>query len=207
MTVRKGLLILGFGGHARSVADVALSSGIKQLLFIDANARDGEQFLGFRILRSMEGSLTKGWQCLPASGDNMTRKLQVEMAELQNWPLATLVSPTATIGMGSVISPGCFIAHHAHVGPMVTIGQGCIINTRAIVEHDCIVGDYSHISIGTSVAGRSVVGDFCSIFAGSTVIDSLEICSDVIVGGGAVVIRNIQKPGVYVGVPAKRVNK
>ena len=155
----------------------------------------------------MDGSLAEGWLCLPASGDNKQRKLQAEMAELQGWPLATLVAPTATIGVGSMISPGCFVGHHAHIGPMATIGRGSIINTGAIIEHDCTIGDYSHISINASVAGRSVVGDLCSIFAGSTVIDSLEICNDVIVGGGAVVIHNIQEPGVYVGAPAKRVNK
>ncbi|HUX78697.1 MAG TPA: NeuD/PglB/VioB family sugar acetyltransferase [Alphaproteobacteria bacterium] len=203
----KGLLILGCGGHARSIADVALSSGIEQLLFIDSNAKDGEQFLGFPVQRIMEDSLSKGWMCLPGSGDNEQRKLQVEMAELRAWPLATLVAPSASIGISSMICPGSFVAHQAHIGPMAKVGKGCIINTGAIIEHDCIIGDYSHISIGAAIAGRSIVGDLCSLFAGSTVNDSIQICNDVIVGSGAVVIDNIQESGIYVGVPARRVNK
>jgi UDP-N-acetylbacillosamine N-acetyltransferase len=44
MSPDTGLLILGFGGHARSVADVAIASGITQLCFIDANAKPNESF-------------------------------------------------------------------------------------------------------------------------------------------------------------------
>lgn len=204
MTVSKGLIILGFGGHARSIADVALASGIEELLFVDDNAGIGEQFFGFPVQKSFEGSLPEGWGCLPASGDNKRRELQIEFAKSRGWPIATLISSTATIGIGSVISPGCFVAHHAHIGPMTTIGKGTIINTGAIVEHDCAIGDFTHISIGAIVAGRSTVGHFCSVFAGSTVIDSLNICNEVIVGGSSLVINDIQESGVYVGVPAKR---
>lgn len=204
MIARKGLIILGFGGHARSIADVALASNVEQLLFIDDNARDGEQFIGFPVQKNFEGSLPEGWGCFSASGDNKRREAQIEFAESRGWPIATLISSTATIGIGSVISPGCFIAHHAHVGPMTTIGKGTVINTGAIVEHDCAIGDFTHISIGAIVAGRSTVGHFCSVFAGSTIIDSLNICNEVIIGGGAVVISDIQESGVYVGVPAKR---
>jgi len=205
MGICNGLLILGFGGHARSIADVALSSGIEQLLFIDTNAKDEEKFMGFPVQRTFDVPLADGWMCLPASGNNKQRKLQIELIELRGWPLATLLSPTATIGIGSMISLGCFVAHHTHIGPMSKIGKGSIINTGAIIEHDCSIGDYSHISVGASITGCSVIGDFCSVFAGSTVADSLQICNDVVIGGGAMVIRDIREPGVYVGVPAKRV--
>ena len=36
------LLIMGCGGHARSVADIALHIGFKELLFVDHGARAGE---------------------------------------------------------------------------------------------------------------------------------------------------------------------
>ena len=207
MATSQGLLILGCGGHARSVADVALAAGIKDILFVDDNAKDGENFQGFSIQKSLSGPLPEGWMCLPASGDNTQRKVQMERAESLAWPLAILISPTATIGIGSVIAPGTFIAHHAHIGPKVTIGTGCIINTGAIVEHDCRIGSYSHIAIGATVGGSSNVGEGCSVFAGATIIDSVQICNNVTLGGGAVVIHDIQEAGVYVGVPAKRTNQ
>ncbi|WP_460079528.1 acetyltransferase [Pseudomonas sp. H3_H05] len=205
MTALSGLLILGFGGHARAVADVALASGIKQLRFIDSNARQNEAFGEFSVLRSWDEELPEGWSVIPASGDGLSRQTQCDWVTGRGWPLATLISPTATIGTGAKIGLGTFVAHHAHVGPMAFVGVGCIVNTGAIVEHECVIDDFTHISIKAAVAGRSRVGSFCFIGAGATVIDGIKICDDVTLGAGACAHRDIERPGVYVGVPAKKV--
>lgn len=42
---------------------------------------------------------------------------------------------------------------------------------------------------------------FCGV--GSTIIDKISICDDVVIGAGAVVIEDIVEPGTYVGIPAK----
>jgi UDP-N-acetylbacillosamine N-acetyltransferase len=203
MTSITGMLILGFGGHARSVADVALASGIKQLFFIDSNARPGESFLSFPVKSSMDFELPNDWVVIPAAGDNRKRFKQCDWAIQQGWRLGTLIAPSATVGIGAQIGEGSFIGHHAHLGPMVLIGRGCIINTGAIVEHECRVGQFSHISVGSVVAGRSHIGDRCFLGAGSTVIDSLRVTDDVTLGAGACAHRNLEVAGTYVGVPAK----
>lgn len=205
MGTGKGLLILGFGGHARSVADVALAAGFSSLLFIDDNARDGENFLGHPVQRQFSGRLPDGWQCLPASGDNIRRRQQIETIRQTGWPLATLVSPTATLGAGSSIGPGSFVAHHAHVGPMATIGTGAIINTGAAVEHECTVGDYVHVSVNATLAGRSTLGDYVFLGAGATVIDGIAIGSGITIGAGGVVVESVEQRGTYVGIPARRI--
>lgn len=199
----KGLLVLGFGGHARSVADVALASGVTQLCFIDANAKPNESFCSFPVKTALDCELPEGWLVIPAAGDNQKRIEQCEWANQQGWPLATLVSPTATISVGAQIGEGSFIGHHAHVGPMASVGRGCILNTGAIIEHECVVGDYSHVSVGAVVAGRSRIGVRCFLGAGSTVIDGLRVTDDVMLGAGACAHRSLEKAGTYVGVPAK----
>jgi sugar O-acyltransferase (sialic acid O-acetyltransferase NeuD family) len=199
----KGLLILGFGGHARSVADVALACGIQQLQFVDLNAYPGESFLGFSVLNAWQGALPSDWQAFPAAGDNACRRQQCEEIIQRGWPLATLLSPTATRGVGSQIAPGTLLAHHAHVGPMASIGMGCIINTSAIVEHEVIVGNYSHVSIGARIAGRSKVGSNVFIGAGATVIDRIQVEDNIILGAGGCAIHNLSQNRTYVGVPAK----
>lgn len=203
----KGLLILGFGGHARSVADVALSIGVQELIFVDQNARENENFLGFPVIKEYHDSLPTGWYCFPASGNNYQRKLQVAMAETNGWPLTSLIAATASLGTGSQIAPGTFIAHHAHVGPMATVGIGCILNTGCIIEHECVIGEYTHISINATIAGRSSVGNLCTIFAGAVVIDSVNVLDNVTVGAGGIVTRDINSAGLYTGIPAKFVRK
>lgn len=199
-----GLLILGFGGHARAVADVALSLGIKQLRFIDINARPNETFGPFPVLRNWDEEPSDGWSVMPASGDGHSRQTQCDWATQRGWPLATLVAPTATVGFGATLGGGTFIAHHAHVGPMASVGVGCVINTGAIVEHECVVEDFTHVSINAAVAGRCHIGRLCFIGAGSTVIDGIKIGDSITLGAGACVHRNLEEPGVYVGVPAKK---
>lgn len=202
-----GLLILGCGGHARAVADVALSLGVKHLCFVDPHARPNETCGAFPVLRSWDKDLPKGWSVMPASGDGVSRQAQCDWADQHGWPLATLISPTATIGLGSTLGAGTFVGHHAHVGPMASVGAGCVINTGAIVEHECTVSDFTHVSINAAVAGRCHVGQFCFIGAGATVIDGVQIADGVTLGAGACAYRDLAEPGIYVGVPARRLIK
>jgi UDP-N-acetylbacillosamine N-acetyltransferase len=201
----RGLLILGLGGHARSVADVAIASGYETLLFVDENAADGEEVLTFPTRRTFEGSLDAGWLCLPASGNNHRRQAQVNEARAAGWLLATLIAPSATLGAGARVDPGSFVGHHAHVGPTVRIGTACILNTGCVVDHECTIGDYVHVSVNATVAGRCRVGDFSFLGAGSTVIDGTTIAADVTVGAGGLVISSIDLAGTYVGSPVKRI--
>lgn len=201
-----GLLILGFGGHARSVADIALSTGIKKLVFIDVNARDGENLWGYPVVKNWDDVVPSGWEVFPAAGNNQTRRLQCEDACRRSWPIATLIAPTASIGIGSSIGQGVLIAHHAHIGPMAKIGNGAIINTGAVVEHESLIGYFSHVSVNSTVAGRCKVGENVFLGAGSTVIDGINIADNVMLGAGGCVISSILDSGIYVGVPAKMKN-
>lgn len=205
MQARNGLVIFGFGGHARSIADVALAAGYKKLLFIDPNARDGEAFLGYPARQALSGTFPEGWDCIAAAGDNRRRQSQIATILEARLPLATLIAPSATIGAGSSLGAGGFVAHQAHVGPMARIGVGAIINTGAVIEHECVVGDYVHVSVNATLAGRSRLGDLVFLGAGATVIDAVSVGSNIIVGAGGVVVASIEDAGTYVGVPARRI--
>lgn len=204
MNIPEGLLILGFGGHARSVADVAVALGVRRFRFVDAKARPGESFLDHPVVRDWQGDLQPGWAAFSASGDGETRRQHHEVFRTAGYPLASLVAPGVHLGIGSWIGEGCFVGCAAHIGPMVVIGAGCVINTSAVVEHECVIGDYTHVSVNATVAGRSRIGAFCMVGAGATVIDRISVCDGVTIGAGAVVQRTIAETGTYVGVPARR---
>src|SRR5262245_60166518 len=103
-----GLVILGFGGHARSVAAVALSSGFRSLLFVDENAEEGEAFLSFPTTRRLE-EFPKGWVCIPGVGDNRKRAEQCKFASSMGWPLGRVIAKNATIDVNATVSIGCFV--------------------------------------------------------------------------------------------------
>jgi UDP-N-acetylbacillosamine N-acetyltransferase len=202
----RGLVILGFGGHARSVADIALALGIKELLFVDGAARADESLWGFPVRKTFnDDKLPDGWQAFAASGNNQIRYNQVATILGLSWPLATLISPTATIGGEAIISAGCFIGHQAHVGPLSSIGTACVINTHAAVDHECKIGDYTHVSVNSSVAGRCRLGSFVFLGTGAVVIDNVCIADSITVGAGSVVVESLAEPGTYVGAPARSI--
>ena len=204
--IPKGLVILGFGGHARSVADVALAMGITELYFVDDNAQPDESFLGFPVTTRWPDELEDKWSITPAIGDNGQRKEQMDKIQKAGLRVATIIAPTASIGAGSRIDQGSFIGHHAHVGPMARIGTGCIVNTCAVVDHESVVGEFTHVSLNSTIAGRCKIGCFAMLGAGATMIDGVNVADGVVIGAGGVVIESLTEAGVYVGVPVKRVS-
>jgi len=199
----RNLVVLGFGGHARSVADVAMACGFSEILFVDANAMPGEDFCGYSVVREIPKELSGDWSFFPGAGNNESRRALLLLAQSAGYKIPSIVSPSATVGAGATISTGCFVGHHAHIGPRTRLGLGCLINTGAVVEHDCTVGDYAHISVNATVAGGCKLGSCCFIGAGATVIDRIQITDNVQLGAGGVIVRAITTAGVYAGVPAK----
>ncbi len=204
MSASSGLVLMGFGGHARSVADVALTAGYARLFFVDENAAEGESFLEFPVRRSMPPP-GADWIYMPCAGDNQKRLAQLRELMASNLPVATIIAPSATIGHGAAMAQGCFVGHHAHVGPLARLGAACIVNTGAVVEHDCVLGECVHVSVQACVAGRSKLGDRVFVGAGSVVIDRVSVASDVIVGAGGVVVASIDSAGVYAGIPVRQI--
>ncbi len=205
MSEARSLVLLGCGGHARSVADVALSAGFGVLCLVDEQAREGESVLGFPV-RSHLPQHSGELEYFACAGENRRRLSQIHRLRAAELPLATVIAPTATIGLGAAVSPGCFVGHHAHVGPMARVGAGCILNTAAVVEHDCVLGECCHVSVHATVAGSSSLGDCVFLGAGGIVIDKISVAGDVTIGAGGVVIGRIERAGVYVGVPVRRVD-
>jgi UDP-3-O-[3-hydroxymyristoyl] glucosamine N-acyltransferase len=60
-------------------------------------------------------------------------------------PAVKMISDSASIGIGTIISPGAFIGHH------VTIGENCIIHPNVTILDHCIIGNNVIIQAGTVI--------------------------------------------------------
>lgn len=193
------LYIIGCGGHARSVADVALSNNPNlNIVFVDENARANEKIWGFSVVEKLIG---KNKIVHFAIGANDLRKKKFN--EIHSKTSVTIIAKTAQLGKNSKTKDGCFVAHKAYIGPDAKIGVCSIINTASVIEHEVEIGDFCHVAPNAIICGRCKVGDNVFIGAGAVVKDNINICSNVVIGAGAVVINDIYKVGVYIGVPAK----
>ena len=199
----QSLIIHGCGGHARSLADVALANGATQLLFVDPNAKKDEQLFGFPVATTAPTETTAAH--LIAVGDNQKRAVIFQQLSDNHTAMTSMIAQSAYLGAEHTLGQNVFVGHRAHIGPRTTIGDNTIINTHCIIEHDCQIGKHAHISVNAVIAGSCQIGDYVMVGAGATVIDGIKIASNITVGAGAVVVSDLTEPGVYVGVPAKKI--
>jgi len=202
--MNSNICIFGCGGHARSVADVALCSGWETIVFVDQNARFEEKIMGFPVINEYKIKKFDKSDFFIGIGDNNQRKLFYnQLLELNVSPV-NIISPYAHISKFTKLGKGIFIGNYAHIGPETSIQNNTIINTHAVIEHECHIGCHVHIAIGALIAGRSDIGNSCFIGAGAVICDGKEIAKDTIVGAGGVVIKNIIEKGTYIGIPVKK---
>lgn len=201
----KPLAVFGASGHAKVVIDAALLSGWPSVAVFDdawpALAAVGPWPVVGRFDRLRQDAAAYGGVVI-AIGDNATRLARLN--DLAGAPPpallrhpASVVSPFARIGAGSVVCAG------AVVGPFARLGAGCIINTGASVDHDCELGDGVHVSPGARLGGGVRVGSLTWIGIGSSIRHGASIGARVIVGAGAAVVSDIADGLTVVGVPAR----
>ncbi len=138
-----------------------------------------------------------------AIGNNQAR--EKEASAWGHERLATVVHPSASVSQFSSIAAGCFVAANAVVGPMAIVGMCVIVNHGAVIDHDVEVGAFSHIAPNASLGGHAKLGLRVLIGSGAVVLPSIMIGHDVIVGAGSVVNVNLQEPGTYAGIPARKI--
>ena len=199
------IVIIGCGGHARSVADVLLNNQKlrdeknEDFYFVDENAKPEERIFGRNVYSHV---VDESNYVILAIGDNEKRKQYYERQV--SFSYLNLISQDAYIGTETHMGDGNFIAHRAYVGPECIIGKGNIINTGASIDHECKIGNFSHIAVGATLAGKVVIGDRVFVGAGATIIDGIQIGDDIVIGAGSTVVSDLMVPGVYIGTPARR---
>ncbi len=196
------LLIIGAGGHGKVIADIAAKIGYTNIAFADDNAEG--LCLNYPIIcksSNIELQDDGNTDFVIAIGDNKARKRISQQHKLN---YVTLVHPSAQLGANVKIGIGTVVMANAVVNSCATIGEHCIINSSAVIEHENVLEDYVHISPRVALGGAVHVGKGTHIGIGASVKNNIEICENCTIGAGAVVVKNIREPAIYIGIPAKK---
>ena len=204
----KSLILIGGGGHCKSVIEVAESAGYEIKGILDMPDEVGKEVLpGHKIIgtdddipqyvEECDFVITVGFIKNPALRIKLYNKVKAAGGRL-----ATIIASTAHVSKYAELGEGTVIMHHAFVNAGAKIGDNCIINTFVNIEHDAAVGNQCHISTGTMVNGECKIGENCFIGSQSVCANCIEIASDIIVGAGSVVRKSIRVKGIYAGNPA-----
>ena len=202
----KQLILLGGGGHCKSVIDAAESVGYTILGVLDKPDKVGKAILGYRYIGTDEdiASFVNEAEFVITVGQiksSAVRHKLAEQVEKAGGKLATIIACDAYVSKYADVGEGTVILHRAFVNAGARVGKNCIINTMANIEHDAQIGDFCHISTGTMVNGETRVGEDCFVGSRSILYNCITVCRDVVIAAGSVVNRDISQSGIYAGNP------
>lgn len=204
----KSLVLIGGGGHCKSVIDVAESAGYTILGILDRPEEVGKKVLGYDVIGTDDDMAKYVDQAvfIVTVGQIKSPDLRIKlhkMIEQAGGKLATIVAPTAHVSKYAQLGEGSVVMHQAVVNADAKIGKGCIVNTFANIEHDVVVGDYCHISTGAMVNGGATITDGTFLGSQSVVNQCVKIEQGGVIASLSVVNKDITEKGIYAGNPAK----
>jgi len=204
--VHADLIIIGGGEHARVVIEAAQTDrrGWHIVGFVDPNDC-GETVVRFGVRRlGDDGALREypaafailGFGSLPRSNTRMAALERLGVL-VPRWATVVhgyaWVSPTVSIGEGTVVMAGAIIQTGARIGAHV------VVNSRAVVEHDVTIGAHVQVAPGAVIGGGTTVGWGAYIGLGASVRDHITIGDGAIVGMGSAVVKDVPANAVVMG--------
>jgi sugar O-acyltransferase (sialic acid O-acetyltransferase NeuD family) len=206
------LLLLGAGGHARVVAETALTSGcFRRIAFLDDSCTGPAQLpdqFGWPVIgpfvAALDPQVRQQFSASLVAIGNATVRLQwLPRLAAAGYEIPVVIHPTAWLSPSAQLGLGSVVFAQAAIQAQAVIGSGVILNTGCSVDHDAQLGDGVHICPGARLAGEVQVGDRSWIGIGASVIQQIRIGADVTVGAGAAVVRDLPDGVIAVGVPAR----
>jgi sugar O-acyltransferase (sialic acid O-acetyltransferase NeuD family) len=188
----KEILLIGGGGHCKSVIDVIEQEGKFQIVgIIDKAELLGTNILGYSVIGddSNLGSLAKKYSyALITIGQIKStepRESLFNLVKKAGFTLPSIVSPRAYISKHVVIGSGVVVMHDVLINANVSIGDNCIINSKALIEHDSKVGRHCHISTNATINGGVIIESGCFIGSGAIIRESIKIKKNSFIKAGS----------------------
>ncbi len=212
MKTKPEIILIGGGGHCKSVIDVIEAENKYKIAgIIDVPEKLGHEVLGYKIIGNDNDIpnfakqykyffITVGHIKIPDLRIKLFNFVKKEEGE---FPI--IISPNAYVSKHAKVGEGTVIMHNVVVNADTKIGNNCIINNKALIEHDCFIGNNCHISTSAVVNGGLQIEDNCFIGSNSVTKQYISIASNTIIGAGAVVTKNITESGIYAGSPARKI--
>jgi UDP-3-O-[3-hydroxymyristoyl] glucosamine N-acyltransferase len=87
----------------------------------------------------------------------------------------------------------------------IKIGKHTLLNRGNQIGHDTTIGDYFSAMPGVIISGNCKIHDCVYIGTNVSIRQKISIHSLSTIGMNAAVVKDIESPGVYAGVPAKKI--
>ena len=189
------LALFGYGGHAR---EVAAQIGEPVTFYVDDEYAND-------IAKPISEFDPEEEHMMIAVGESRDRKAIVDKLPKET-KYFSFIHPTVQVMKNNIeIGEGSFIGANSILTTNIKLGKHTLLNRGNHIGHDCIIGDYFSAMPGAIVSGNVTMGDCVYTGTNSSIKEKMIVCSGVIIGSNAAVVKHITKSGTYVGVPAKKI--
>jgi sugar O-acyltransferase (sialic acid O-acetyltransferase NeuD family) len=211
----RDLYIVGAGGFARETAQLlaacipSLGQSLRLVGFLDDDpALAGGSVDGVPVLgpsTAVHDAPHAGVVlCVGSPRDPVARMRLAKRLDLSPHRYATLVHPTVSVSVDSVVGPGTVLLAQSVLTAGVVVGAHVAMMPRVVLTHDDVVEDYATLASGVLLGGGVRVGRGAYIGAGAMVREQVVIGAGALVGMGSVVRRDVPPGEVWAGNPARR---
>ena len=198
----RALHFIGYSGHTYVCIETATKCGFEVQGYFELEEK---KFNPYELNYLGHESKVQNEAVFIAIGENEIRRKVFENLPFSCNKEIQLIHPNSEISNTAKIETQVLVMNGAQVNAFAQISTGAIINTNAIIEHECKIGSFSHIAPGAVLLGNVIIGKNVLVGARSVIKQGLTICDNVTIGMGAVVTKNITEPGIYTGVPARKI--
>lgn len=138
---------------------------------------------------------------------NRVRTRLYQRAKEKGFSLATYVSSRAFVWRNVEIGENSFIFEDNVLQYHVRIGNNVILWSGNHIGHRSVIKDHCYISSHVVISGFCEIGESSFLGVNCCLADNLRVAKDCIIGAGAVLLKNTEERKVYVGNPAKPLDR
>lgn len=209
------IILIGGGGHCKSVIDTIKSSNLYDIYgIIDIEKNIGQSVNGVNVIdcdrnliKYRNKGIKKAFITIGSVGNPKLRINLYKLALNAGFDFPVIIDKTSIVSDSVEIGKGTFIGKGAVINAETRIGSNCIVNTGSIIEHDCNIGNFVHVSPGSTICGGVKIGNNTHIGANSTIIQYKTIGENTIIGAGSIVTKDINDNVTAYGNPCREVRE
>lgn len=200
-------VVMGTGGFAVELHGLLVDAGYDVLGFTGPDAAQGR--LPAPWLGGDEALADIGRDAtvfVAVAAPSVRRKL-FETLQSMGRKSAGLIHHTAWIAASAEIAEDAIVYPNSTVHAGVHLGRGVLVNSNVTIGHETRIGAFTNLNPGVALGGRVEIGEGTTVGIGARTLENLTIAAGVVIGAGATVIEDLDRPGTYVGTPARRIEK
>ena len=190
----KSIILIGGGGHCKSVIDVIEQEGQFEIAgIVDKPEFLGSDILGYLVIGNDSDldNLAKKYQyALITVGQIESPDLRIKLFDLAlqaGFNTPNIISPRAYVSKYATLGQGTVVMHDAMINASVSIGKNCIINSKALIEHDSTIEDFCHIATNTVINGGVLIRQGSFVGSGVITKQGIEIKENSFIKAGVLV--------------------